>query len=163
MILTDLLLLMIGLRATPCISYTSFNIFSILYAFAMRKDALLPTLFVNSLALHSSFYSVNYIFDRDFFCRLRISLGVTKPLFIAGDIVFHWLPTIMFIILAIRKRIPYNPYAGLESLLLNMLWAQFNTTTFDLSSIYTPLTKWHNVWWVCAFWHAFFGYMLSLF
>lgn len=171
--LLELAWVMVGLKLTPATSYTAFNLCAIAIVYWRRHRSLYPVLFANSLALHASFYCMQLLIDRSFFGRMMRVYNCTQFEFIIGDIVVHWLPSILFLLsLFVRKdawieichEYPRSVhFAGLYSLLLNLGWAMLNAPNyFDISNVYVPLCteKWNSAWHLCALSHLGFGALL---
>lgn len=176
--LLELAWIMGGLKMTPIKSYTAFNLASIAVALLRRHEGLLPVLFANSLALHSSFYLMRALIDKTFFRRMMDMHMCTPWQFCVGDFCIHWLPSLAFVTSLFAQRGLWariareHPlavrFAGFYSLLLNLLWAVLNFDAgspahFDISNVYVPLgiDKWSLAWHTCAVSHLGFGALLS--
>lgn len=157
------LLTMMLLKHTPATSYTSFSLCLLFLVVIFQQEKYYKVLITNNIALHLSFYLVNYLIDSTFFDRMISRFQCSTLQFYIGDFVVHALPSIYMMFRLSSDNIQHyeTTFVGFQSLALNLMYGMLSD--FDLSNIYVYLDplKWKYAWFICVTMHLMIGELFS--
>jgi len=140
------------------ITYTKLNIILCIIALLFKVKKAYPVLFVNSLAILTSFH-LGFFLDTTAHDRLLKWINMSTFTFWFWNMVVHLVPVIIMYTRAIpilhAKLFYRNP--GFISAPMHFLWALFTCKSLNLGNIYIDMKEhhWLAMWVMAALTHLF--------